>query len=127
LKAKDRTRIAQAIAAAEEGTSGTIAVRIVNERHLDALGTAKSEFERLKMHHHPPRNAALILIAPRARQFALIGDRALHERVGDAFWNQLTGEMRSYFVYDQIVEGIVAVVERLGQAFRTHFAENPPA
>lgn len=123
MKPKDRARIAQAISAAEEGTTGTIAVRIVNDRHVDALALAKSEFEHLKLHRHQPRNAALILIAPRARQFALIGDRALHERVGDGFWKELTGEMRGYFVYDQISEGIVHVVERLGTAFHTHFAE----
>ncbi len=124
---EDRTRIARAIAAAEDGTTGTIAVRIVNDRHLDAVEKAKSEFGHIGMHRHEAANAALVLVAPRARQFAVIGDRALHARVGDEFWKTLTIEMRRYFVYDQMADGIVHAIDRLGEQFRAHFSADPRA
>ena len=127
LTKADRARIAQAIAAAEDGTTGTIAVRIVNDKHLDAVEKAKSEFGQIGMHRHEAANAALVLVAPRARQFAVIGDSALHARVGDEFWKQLTVEMRRYFAYDQMADGIVHAVGRLGEQFRTHFAAGPNA
>jgi uncharacterized membrane protein len=127
LTKEDRARIARAIAAAEDGTTGTIAVRIVNDKHIDAVERAKSEFGHLGMHQHETANAALVLVAPRARQFAVIGDRALHARVGDAFWKQLTIEMRRYFAYDQMVEGIVHAVDRLGEQFRAHFSADTRA
>jgi uncharacterized membrane protein len=123
----DRARIARAIAVAEDGTTGTIAVRIVNDKHLNAIEKAKSEFAHIGLHHHETANAALVLVAPSARQFAVIGDRALHARVGDEFWNQLTTEMRRFFAYDQTAEGIVHAVDRLGEQFRTHFAVDPRA
>jgi uncharacterized membrane protein len=123
----DRARIARAIAAAEDGTSGTIAVRIVNDKHIDAVERAKSQFAEYGLHKHATENAALVLIAPRAHQFAVIGDRALHDRVGDDFWKQLTLEMRRYFAYDQMTEGVVHAIERLGGEFRAHFAVNAPS
>jgi uncharacterized membrane protein len=127
LTKTDRARIARAIAAAEDGTTGTIAVRIVNDKHLNAIEKAKSEFGHIGLHRHEAANAALVLVAPSARQFAVIGDRALHARVGDEFWNQLTAEMRRYFAYDQMADGIVHAVDRLGEQFRAHFATDPRA
>jgi uncharacterized membrane protein len=123
----DRARIARAIAAAENGTTGTIAVRVVTDKHLDAVERAKTEFAQYGMHKHEAENAALVLIAPRAHQFAVIGDRALHARVGDKFWNQLTVEMRRYFAYGQMTEGVLHAIERLGEQLRAHFAAGPSA
>lgn len=123
----DRARIARAIAAAEDGTTGTIAVRVVTDKHLNAVERAKTEFAHYGLHKHATENAALVLIAPRARQFAVIGDKALHARVGDEFWQQLTLEMRRYFAYDQLTEGVVHAIDRLGEQLRAHFAAGPRA
>jgi uncharacterized membrane protein len=117
----DRALIARAIAAAEDGTTGTIAVRVVNDKHIDAIEMAKHEFAHFGMDKHVAANAALVLIAPRARQFAVIGDSALHARVGDDFWKQLTVEMRRYFAYDQMTEGVIHAIERVGEQLHTHF------
>lgn len=127
LGAADHARIARAIAAAENGTTGTIAVRIVNHPHLDSLELAKREFLANRMHDHTAGNAALVLVAPGARQFAVVGDRALHARVGDAFWQQVTLEMRRYFAYGQLADGIVHAIERVGAQFHEHFAAGPSA
>ena len=73
LTKDDRARIARAIAAAEDGTTGTIAVRIVNDKHLDAVEKAKSEFGHIGMHRHEDgqRRAR----AGRAARPAVCGDR----------------------------------------------------
>jgi uncharacterized membrane protein len=127
LSAADRARIARAITLAEDGTSGSIAVRVVNDPHLNAIEKAKDEFLQIGLHDHTAGNAALVLVAPRARQFAVIGDRALHARVGDAFWQQVTLEMRGHFAYGQLADGIVLAVERLGEQLHEHFPTRRPA
>jgi len=121
----DRRRIASAIARAEEGTSGRIAVRLLPDDSLDAYARAKAEFERIGMRRHQGRNSALILVAPRARQYAVLGDRALHARVGDAFWRDVVGEMQPLFANDDPTGAIVRGVERIGAALREHFADEP--
>lgn len=122
MTSQDRRRIAAAIAQAEAGTEGRIAVRLIPDDSVDAFERAKTEFERIGMARHERRNAALILVAPRARQYAVLGDRALHERVGDAFWNDLVAELQPVFARDDITGAIVCGVERLGSALREHFA-----
>jgi uncharacterized membrane protein len=122
-KAQQAT-ISAAIATAEDGTTGRIAVREIPDRSVDAFERAKREFGRVGLHRHEPANAALILIAPKARMFAIIGDRALHERVGDAFWDDLVKESQPFFARGDNEAGILYAVARLGEALHAHFAES---
>jgi uncharacterized membrane protein len=119
----DRAAIARAIAAAEDGTSGRIAVRIVPDTAVDAFERAKHEFARAGLHRHDAGNAALVLLAPNARRFAVIGDRALHERVGDDFWNAVVAESAPYFAGGQMRDGVLHAVGRIGEALHAHFAD----
>jgi uncharacterized membrane protein len=118
----ERATIARAIAEAEDGTTGLIAVRVIPDRDVDAFERAKREFGRVGLHRHPQNNAALILVAPKAQRFAVLGDRALHERVGDAFWRETVAESQSYFARGAIADGILAAVRRIGGALHAHFA-----
>ena len=123
----DGGRIDAAIARATAGTTGHIAVRVMAEKNVDAFERAKAEFETRKLHCAKDRNAALVLVAPKARSFAVLGDRALHERVGEPFWHELVAEMQPYFARDAIADGIVHAITRLGVALHAHFLAEPQA
>ncbi len=118
----ERDRIAAAISAAEDGTTGRIAVRVIPDSTVDAFERAKSEFRRVGLHRHQNANAALILVAPKARRFAVIGDRALHERVGDSFWTAVVADSEPYFARGEVTGGIVYAIGRVGEALHAHFA-----
>lgn len=117
----ERTAIARAIRHAEEGTSGHIAVREIFDSDVDAFERAKREFRAIGMHRLVGENGVLILVAPKARRFAVIGDRALHAHVGDSFWSGIVDESRTFFARGAIAPGVIAAVERIGEALRTHF------
>jgi uncharacterized membrane protein len=118
-----RETVARAITKAEDGTTGRIAVRVIPDRDVDAFERATREFGEIGFHRHEPANAALILVAPKAQRFAVIGDRELHQRVGDAFWQELVEESRPYFARGATTEGILHAIERIGGALQTHFAQ----
>lgn len=124
MKPDDRERIARAIAEAERGTTGRIFVRWLDSGGHDAFDHAKREFESAGLHHHPTRNAALILVAPKAKSYAVIGDSALHARVGDAFWRRIADEMRESFARGDFPEGILHGVRQIGSALHQHFAKS---
>jgi len=121
-KAQQAT-ISAAIAAAEDGATGRIAVREIPDRSVDAFERAKREFGRIGLQRHEHANAALILVAPKARRFAIVGDRALHERVGDAFWNDVVEKSTPFFARGETDAGILYAVARLGEVLHAHFAE----
>ena len=124
MKRDERAAIARALADAEEGNSGRIGVRVIPDRDVDALDRAKREFARAGLHRHGARNAALVLVAPNARRFAIVGDRALHERVGDTYWREIVAGAAPYFARGAVLDGIVYAVGRIGEGLHAHFPES---
>ncbi|HYL27386.1 MAG TPA: TPM domain-containing protein [Candidatus Nitrosotalea sp.] len=121
----EQESIAQAIREAESGTNGRIAVRVIfDDETGDAFERAQGEFRWIGLHGHEPANAALILVAPNARRFAVLGDRALHERVGDAFWDDVVRSAQPYFSRGETAEGVRYAVGRIGEALQTNFAQS---
>ncbi|HEY9084491.1 MAG TPA: TPM domain-containing protein [Candidatus Tyrphobacter sp.] len=114
-------RIERAIRSAEAGTTGHIVVRIVPDAQIDAFARARDEFERAGLHAAKERNAAMILVAPIAKKFAVLGDRELHARVGEAFWERVVGEMEPIFAEGKTADAIALAVERIGRELHAHF------
>jgi len=86
----DQPRLIAALAAAERNTSGKIYVYVSHRPIADALAGARKRFAKLGLSRlHDERASVLIYLAPRTHKFAILGDTAIHERCGEAFWNQL--------------------------------------
>ena len=117
----DHPRIVAAIAAAERLTSGEIRVVIARHKAADPVAAAQRHFERLGMTHTVHRNGVLIFLAPRSRTFAVIGDTAVHEKCGDAFWRLLTAAMTLYFKRGEFTAGLVHGIEHAGKLLAEQF------
>jgi len=114
--------IVEAIRSAEKQTSGE--VRLFVERHckfVDPLDRAAELFFALKMEQTEQRNGVLVYVATKDRQLAIFGDKGIHEKVGDRFWQAEVGKMLSHFNADNYAKGIVKVVTDIGEALRSHF------
>ena len=128
LSKLEHDRIVQAIRDAESKTSGQIRVFIQRgELDVDPLTAAQRRFHRLGMQKMPERNAVLIFVAPRAHQFAVIGDKAIHEKCGEQFWQQLVGGMREYFRNDKFNHALVEAIEEAGRVLASHFPKRSPS
>ena len=71
------------------------------------------------------RNAVLIFIAPRAHKFAVVGDRAIHEKCGDEFWQRVVDAMRAHFQNEKFSHAIVEGIEEIGNLLSMHFPPTP--
>jgi uncharacterized membrane protein len=117
----DHERVVAAIAAAEQHTSGEIRVVIARHQAADPVTAAQKHFERLGMTRTRQRNGVLIYLAPRSHTFAVIGDTAVHEKCGDAFWRLLTAAMALHFKRGEFIEGLIHGIERAGALLADHF------
>jgi uncharacterized membrane protein len=117
----DHDRVVQAILAAEAKTSGEIRVMVVRHKVQDPVAAAQAYFDKLGMASSPHRNSVLILVAPRSRRFAVIGDSGPHDKCGDAFWSSLAETMGGYFKRREFTEGIVHGVDRAGELLARTF------
>lgn len=113
--------VVEAIRLAEEKTTGEIRV-VVTHKHVEAPVTeAQKEFVRLGMTNSAERNGVLIFVAPRSHTFAVIGDKAVHEKCGDEFWQKLAASMSGYFCKSEFTQGIVHAVNQAGELLAQHF------
>ena len=122
LNRLDHPRITEAIAAAERTTSGEIRVFIERgEIKTDALPLAQQKFLELGMDKTAERNAILILVAPRAQKFAVVGDEGVHAKCGAEFWQQLVETMRAHLKREQFTDALVEAIESAGELLARYF------
>ncbi len=117
----DHARVVSAIHAAEQRTSGEIRVVVSRQKAPDAMAAAQSQFDRLGMAKTAARNGVLIFIAPGSRTFAVIGDTAVHEKCGDAFWRELADAMAEHFRRGEFTAGLIHGIDRAGALLAEHF------
>jgi uncharacterized membrane protein len=118
----EHDRIVDAIKDAESKTSGQIRVFIQRGKlKLDPLIAAQKKFHRLGMHKTVEQNAVLIFVAPRAHKFAVVGDKAIHEKCGEQFWQRLVEAMGKHFKNEKFSHALVEAIEEAGKALATHF------
>ena len=119
-------RIVQTIREAETKTSAQVRVYIQRGKLKgDPLVAAQKKFQRLGMHKTSERNGVLIFVAPRAHKFAVVGDKAVHERCGEQFWQHLVAGMREHFRNEKFSHALIEAIEEIGQALATHFPQRP--
>jgi uncharacterized membrane protein len=122
LSKLEHERIVSAIREAESKTSGEIRVYLQRGKSTaDSLIAAQKQFHRLGMHKTRERNAVLIWVAPRARKFAVVGDKAIHEKCDEQFWQQVVDGMREHFQKEKFSRAIVEGIEEVGKLLSTHF------
>jgi len=121
----DDGAVVAAIVRAEKKTSGQIRVFVSHHKVVNAVSAAQRHFLRLGMDRTRGHNAVLIFVAPKSRQFAIIGDQAVHERCGEEFWKRVAGEMTEYFRQSQWTRAIVHGVATAGSVLAEHFPSEP--
>ena len=117
----DEGRVIAAIADTERRTSGEVRVFISSRSIDDPLARARQRFEKLGMTRTRERNGVLLYFAPRTRQFAICGDRGIHEKCGDAFWESTVSEVREHLQTGHFTEAIVQAVQKVGSLLAEHF------
>ena len=117
----DSDRIVAAIAAAEKKSSGEIRVHVTRRIPKNLEERALRRFHLLGMTKTAERNGVLVYIAPRARQFRILGDVAIHEKCGPDFWKDVASAMEEAFRRGELTEGVVKGVERVGEVLARHF------
>ena len=118
----EQEQIVSAIQSAEKCTSGEIRVYVESHcRYVDAMDRDTQIFAALGMEKTAARNGVLVYVALKDRQLAIYGDRGIHQKVGDAFWNQQVKDILAHFNRANYAGGIAAVVAAIGKALDQHF------
>jgi len=122
----DDARIVGAIAEAEKRTTGEIRVYVSHRERQEVMEFAKKRFQELGMFRTEHRNAVLIYIVPRTRQFAVLGDVAIHQKCGDAFWKEIVAAMSAKMKEGRFSDALIEAIGSIGAVLTAHFPSHGP-
>lgn len=121
LNQLDDAVILKAIADAEARSSGEIRVYVSRHVAKDVLAEAREAFVHLGMERTARRNGVLLYLVPKSRQFAVIGDEAVHARCGPPFWNDVSVAVSGRFKAGGFTQGLLVGIEMVGARLAEHF------
>ena len=121
LSEDDLAAVTRAVTEAEAHTSAEVRVHLDHSCEGDALKRAIKVFEKLGMHKTAARSGVLVYISVTDRKLAVIGDKAIHERVGEAYWEGLVAAVRERMRQQQSRDGLVHALAEVGRELSRHF------
>jgi uncharacterized membrane protein len=125
LSETDLEAVAAAIAAAESTTSAEIRVHLDARCPGEPMPRAVAVFERLSMHQTAARHGVLVYVSVEDHKLAVLGDRGIHERVGQVYWDRLVQGVIAQLRERRHRDGLVHAVAEVGAVLRRHFPRRP--
>ena len=120
----DHDKIVKAIQEAEKKTTGEIRVRISGRKILlwsDEMQVARRAFQTMGMTRTPDRNGVLVMVFPKRRRLVILGDKAVHEKAGQKFWEDMIEKAAHEFKEKKYTQGIIQTVDRIGKILAQYF------
>jgi uncharacterized membrane protein len=123
----DAEAVRREIATAEAGTTGEIVVSLAPFFLGSVPAAARRTFARLGIANTSERNGVLLFIVPSRRQLYLLGDDGVCQRVPQAFWDRVAGEVSLRLARAENTGALRDAVQAIGQELARHYPASPPA
>jgi uncharacterized membrane protein len=124
LTEQQMASLVEAIQSAEQHSSGEIRIHIDSNTDEKNAEAAFEVFKRLCMDKTAEKNAVLFHINFEKKYLTIIGDKGIHEKVKQEFWNHLHDEITSEFAKQNYFESIKKAVLETGFELKKHFPLN---
>lgn len=121
LSPAEKALVEQAITQAELRTSAEIKFVIARYCWSNIRDKAARVFKKFGLHRTGQRNCVLILLVTANREFYICGDRGIHEKAGQAHWDEVRDRMAEKFRQEAFAEGIAEAAGMIGQKLAQYF------
>lgn len=122
LSKEEEKTIVSAIKEAELNTSGEVRVHLEPKCATeDPVTRAKEVFSELGMHETELQNGVIIYVATKDHKMAIWGDKGIHEKVGQSFWDEEIALMKKYFQAEDYESGLRDAILMVGQKLKEFF------
>ena len=123
LTGENLDAIAAAVDAVESHTSGEVMVHVVhNLLPLEKpRARALRAFFDLGLNRTRHRNGILLFVAMKKRLFEIVADEAIHAKVGETVWEEISKTISEVIDHDGFQKGICRGVGLIGEVLSQHF------
>lgn len=102
-------------------TSGEIRLHVEPHCSGDTYERAKKVFGELGMHATELQNGVLFYLAYADKKFAIVGDKGIHEKVSQQFWDAEKQLLLEHFRKGAFTEGLCAAILMAGEKLKQYF------
>ncbi|VAW26919.1 FIG014338: Hypothetical protein [hydrothermal vent metagenome] len=121
LTKEQEQKLIQTIKVAEKNTSGEIRVHIEKISEKPPMDRALEVFHFLKMNETELKNGVLLYVAIESKQFAIIGDEGIHNKVTSSFWDSTKEIVLSNFARNEFAKGLELGILEVGEKLKNYF------
>ncbi len=119
-------RISNKIKEAEKSTAGEVCVTIREHRHFlkrkkTIRELAEEEFSRIGIDKTRDKTGILIFILLEERQFYILADSGINQKVPENTWHTIKEEMQNNFSQGEFCKGILHGIDEVGIVLSKHF------
>ena len=113
--------LVEAIQTAEDHSTGEIRIHIDSNTEGNNAEIAFEVFRRLCKDQTVEKNAVLFHVNFEQKYLTIIGDKGIHEKVHQKFWNDLHDKITSAFSQGQYFEGLRDAILETGLELKKFF------
>ena len=122
----DFLRISNKIQEMEKITSGEIRVSFKEtkpalKKRKSIRSIAEEEFVKLEMNTTRDKTGILIFLLLEERQFYVLADSGINEKVEQTVWDSVRNNMQNEFKNGNYLSGILSAIEQVGKILSEHF------
>lgn len=128
LTEKELNALVEVIQEAENLSTGEIRIHIDANTESNFAQKAWKVFQSLEMQKTQERNGVLFYINFEQKYLTVIGDKGIHQKVHQQFWDDIHDEMTQGFAQQIYFETIKKAILKIGVELKKHFpikGENP--
>jgi uncharacterized membrane protein len=123
-------RISNKIKETEKKTAGEICVSVKEKRSFrqkkkTLRQLAEDEFHRLGIAKTRDSTGVLFFLILEDRQFYILADKGINQRVPQDSWDKIKDEMQERFLKGEFCKGILFGIEDAGKILSAHFPIKP--
>jgi uncharacterized membrane protein len=113
--------LVEAIHSAEDHSTGEIRVHIDSNTEGDNAKIAFKVFEELCLNKTKERNAVLFHVNFEQKYLTIIGDKGIHEKVHQSYWDHLHDYITSEFAKGNYYKALKSGILETGLELKKHF------
>lgn len=117
----EKEALVASIRAAELLTSGEIKLHLQSKCKAQPFEEAKKVFEKIGMTRTQEKNGILFFLSLEDKQFVILGDSGIHEKVHEEFWNEIRREVIDFFSQGKFAEGLSRGIKLCGEKLAFYF------
>lgn len=121
LTFEEEQMIVHAIQLAEKNTSGEIRVHIEKKPNKNLNDRAIEVFNMLGMQNTIQRNGVLLYVATDSKQFVILGDEGIDQKVPKNFWEFEKNLITHYFKQNKNCKALTDAIAYIGENLKTYF------